>query len=555
MPKPSIEQMREELKKEKAVAKPKASKTPSLEKMRADLKKAPPSDFTQYALKASEFLPAAGGAIGGILGAPAGPITAVGGATLGAAGGEAFRQLAQRALAPEEAPASSTEALEQIGGEALLSGATEYGFGKAAKGLKALSQTAPVAKMIAAGKKAGTEVASVIGNTLTGVPKKNIETLIKQGDEVASTIKKYKGDISEAANEVRSNIMDGIQSLRRDLNSQISKALSSVEADVMIDPKPIYEALESAKNKIDPNLYPEQLGAIDDMIGRIRKIATRNGLVTEGEGGLFLHELNSVKGFLQERAAPSYLKDGQIFIPGKESQKAAKSGAAIARKTLNSASPEIAKANNKLFLLHDIENKINKNLIKPESPDAAIFGVGAGTQGRNKKMLERLGGLLDKDLIGEAEKISAAKEFSQAELLPRDVTGKSLTRMLGGTAVGGSVGGPMGAVVGGALTSPLALKTGIRGAQMLEKATPSILRGAAQFERERIIEGFKESQLNPVTAAEAPTFVENIKKSQVSPVQRAKQLNLLNKHGMIVIEPEEEMQAPHPKNVSKKLGY
>jgi hypothetical protein len=76
----------------------------------------------------SDALPIAGGVIGGIAGLPAAPATmgmsSVGGAALGGAAGESYRQLAARRLGME-APETSTEAAKRIGGKGLEQGAYE----------------------------------------------------------------------------------------------------------------------------------------------------------------------------------------------------------------------------------------------------------------------------------------------------------------------------------------------------------------------------------------------------------------------------------------------
>lgn len=59
---------------------------------------------------AVDWLPAIGGTVGGVLGSAGGPLGTAGGAGLGAAGGEAFRQL----LKPEDAPTTSLGAAEDI---------------------------------------------------------------------------------------------------------------------------------------------------------------------------------------------------------------------------------------------------------------------------------------------------------------------------------------------------------------------------------------------------------------------------------------------------------
>lgn len=68
-------------------------------------------------------LPAIGGIAGGLLGSGLGSIP---GAVIGGAGGEAARQLSRRALG-FEAPQTSSDAAEQIGGEGLRQGAYEVG--------------------------------------------------------------------------------------------------------------------------------------------------------------------------------------------------------------------------------------------------------------------------------------------------------------------------------------------------------------------------------------------------------------------------------------------
>jgi len=57
--------------------------------------------------------------------------------------------------------------------------------------------------------------------------------------------------------------------------------------------------------------------------------------------------------------------------------------------------------------------------------------------------------------------LATAKEFAKPSFLATDSTGKTLTRMALGATAGYLAGGEKGAVVGGALSSPMALKAGI----------------------------------------------------------------------------------------------
>ena len=73
---------------------------------------------------AVEALPMAGGALGGVLGAAGGPLGAMGGAAMGGGGGEAFKQLINRARGAD-APGSPMEAAKNIGISGAVQGAIE----------------------------------------------------------------------------------------------------------------------------------------------------------------------------------------------------------------------------------------------------------------------------------------------------------------------------------------------------------------------------------------------------------------------------------------------
>ena len=160
-------------------------------------------------------------------------------------------------------------------------------------------------------------------------------------------------------------------------------------------------------------------------------------------------------------ADSSYGKPGQIFSIGSEAANAAKSGAAKARQLIDVAEPGVTEMNAKLSKLHDIENNINKNIIKPGKPEAALMSAGSGGNARNVKSLDQLGEFTGTPMLEEAQILAAMRTFGNAKYLPVDTTGKSLTRMGVGTAGGFLLGGPVGAAVGAASTSPATLKGAI----------------------------------------------------------------------------------------------
>lgn len=94
-------------------------------------------------------LPAAGGALGSVLGGAGGTAFgfgiggvpgAIGGAALGTAGGEALRQLIQRARGNQPVPATPLEAATEIGKEGLIGAATEGAGAVAAPVVKGLAK-------------------------------------------------------------------------------------------------------------------------------------------------------------------------------------------------------------------------------------------------------------------------------------------------------------------------------------------------------------------------------------------------------------------------------
>lgn len=101
---------------------------------RQDPRMARPPSTPSMAERATATLPYVGGAVGGLLGAPAGLLGVVGGATLGGGAGEAYRQLANRAFGLPT-PTTPAAAAVDIGREGLGQGAMELGGGLLTQGI------------------------------------------------------------------------------------------------------------------------------------------------------------------------------------------------------------------------------------------------------------------------------------------------------------------------------------------------------------------------------------------------------------------------------------
>lgn len=328
------------------------------------------------------------------------------------------------------------------GGAGLLARGAEKAVAPIAKAASEISQV---------GKQIGTKALSKAGSALTGIPENEIKTYVKNIDEVNALGKKYHGDMATAADDVREGFARDIRGKRQELNGQISTTLKAASPKRNLVIKDVIDTLESEKTKLNPKFKAEEIAAIDDMIAKTKEVMPT--------GKSSLGDLFDLKEHLQERASGSYQKAGQIFIPGKDSQRAAKVAAAEARKILNKAAPEIAEANNKLALMHRIEGDLNKNVIAAGKPEGALLGAGSAPGSRQAKNLQRLDKIVGKDFQGQAEKLSSARRFSDASLLPVDTTGKTFTRLAAGAALG-ALTGP-GAWIGAAFTSPLALKAAI----------------------------------------------------------------------------------------------
>jgi hypothetical protein len=405
----------------------------------------------------------AGGVIGTVAGAPTGPgaiATGVGGAALGGAAGEAYKQLGERYFL-DEGPKTSEEAATKIGTEGLVSGAGQLAGNVAGKGLGLVAKTKPVQGLV---RKVGSGLAKV-GEMATGVPKKIIETFAKKTPEVEQMAKASGDDLQAAADTVRKGMNKAVQSARGRLSGQISKAVEAGEGK-FVDPRPILKSLADEKAKINPKLNPEFIEQIDELARKVKVLSGQNK-----QGKIGLKDANDLKGYLQDVGSSAYHKGGQIFQYGKPTAKAAKAGAAETRKGVNVAAPEIAGANEKLARLHQIEKTSNRNLLKEGASPAGLLSAGSGSNTNNIKALQELGEITGTDMVGEAEKLAAMRTFGDAPLMPMDATGKAVGRvMLGGSTGYAVTGDKEGAMMGAALTSPAALKGMIKGGRGLINA-------------------------------------------------------------------------------------
>lgn len=406
---------------------------------------------------ALEALPVAGGIAGGLVGAPLGLVGIAGGSGLGAAAGKSLEQMGKSVFFDEQ-PASTGQMLKEVGTEGAL-GLLGEGTGQAVT--NALKMAAPVA-----GK-----VGAKIGSALTGITEQEIKTYAKRADQIKQLAKSSDSNVAEAADQIRQKFADKLKSAKDLLNNSIESTLQTSQSKASL--RPVLDELELMKAKINPKLYPEQIKQIDDIVGKISSLGEEVSLL----------ELNQVKRFLQDKASSAYGRPGDIFAVGPEAATAAKGAAAKARGILNELVPQVKQANDQFAKLHDIDDVLNKNILREGKPEASLLAAGSGANQRNASALSELGDMVGMDIMGEAKDLAAMRTFTNPPIMPVDTTGKAAARMGAAGLVGMGVAGPVGAAVGTVAASPTTLKAAIDVGRAMSGKVPvkELTKGATQL--------------------------------------------------------------------------
>ena len=420
-------------------------------------------------------------------------------------------------------------AAKNIAGGAALGGAG-YGAGKAIAA--GAAKVAPYAKSL--GLKAAEE--------LTGIPSKTIQTYANHADEISQMAKSSDNNVAEAADEVRRKFSDAIQSTKQDLNSEISSALK--DSNKTIPVSGTIKQLETFRDGLNPDIHTQDIDQIDKIISKLKGrtigepgntgYAPSNNALSSAPKGeslpssdyelgpsgtlvkktdfpqnssrptnltpyqsprsatdqMPLKDAHELKQYIQGIVSDSYRKPGDIFTSGSRADSALKGTASNLRTLINEAEPRIAKANNSLSELHDIEDSMNKNLISEGKPEAALLAAGSGGNQRNANILKRLSDLTGTNMNEDAEKLSAMRTFGKPAWTPVDTTGKSNARIGLGRVAGGAIGGGIGyaiggehgaaigagagALAGGAATSPAVIKGLIKAGELSPYAAKTL---------------------------------------------------------------------------------
>lgn len=303
--------------------------------------------------------------------------------------------------------------------------------------------------------------AKKIGEGLTGVAPDLIENFAKRTDQINQLIKKSGGNITQMADDIRSELTGGIQKAKGALNGQISAALEGSSKEANIPAQSIIDRLEEAKAKLNPNFKKAAISDLEEMISNVKSQAK--------DGMLDARGLYETKQYLGSEARGAYNKGGQIFTRAGEAARAAKEAAAEARDAIKTHIPEISQADAQLARMHAIEGRLNKNLLAPGTPEGALMAAGSGANPRNAANLRALEEISGVNASQRAKDLATAREFASPGLLPKDFTGKAALRMAVGLGAGGMLDGKEGALIGASLTSPMALKGVINAANVARK--------------------------------------------------------------------------------------
>jgi hypothetical protein len=311
------------------------------------------------------------------------------------------------------------------------------------------------------------KVAAKVAGTVSGVSPELVENYAKNAGAIDKMIKQYGPDLATAADDVRQKFTSTIAKSKKELNSAIGETLARVDPEKRISVTPILESLDKYKAKINPNLHPEELEAIDGMISRISKAAP--------DGVADPKSFYEISQFLNSHASGGFQKPGVIFNRSAPSAKAAVEATAQSRQIIASELPEISQANAQLSRLHRIEANMNKNLIASGKPEGALITAGSSeNRGRNSlALLERATG---GKFVQPAVDLATQKAFTNPGLLPGGAhTGYAVGRMGVGGLLGYEAGGNLqSAIEGAALSSPAAIKALIKGGRAVGKVGSAV---------------------------------------------------------------------------------
>ncbi len=381
-----------------------------------------------------------GGLLGGAAGTAAGPVGtaagSVGGAGLGYGAGESLKNTLYSALGSKEAPQTHEEAL--------------------AGPLKAIPTGAAAemgGQLIGAGvSKVGPRVLSA----LTGAPEQDVNTLLAKPDKILSSVKETGGQVSNNIDQVRREATESLKNYKQGVNKQIGDILEKSPSGKSVDATSILDSLRGERAKLDPDLEPEGVAEINDIIDRVSKKLGDDGK------SISVQDANNLRGYLGKLSKGVQPKPGGervLFQPQDPGARAAKAGSAAARGLLEESAPQVTDELSKLRELRELSRN-SPGLLREGANDAGFLRAGRGADQRHIDTLNKIDELTGGNALEQAQELSATKTFGDAKL------------------------NPLSFVYGGFLKNPAVL----RGAVGINQALGGAPSAAAQFSSRPIIQ-------------------------------------------------------------------
>lgn len=290
----------------------------------------------------ADVAPAAGATVGGLIGAPEGPLASVGGAGMGGMGGAAIQQLIRRALGFPDVPKTSGEAAKDITKQgttqAVIQGATEL-LPFAAGPLKRTAET-QYEKALAPTTKAN----KVITQKIT-------PELIRRGEH---------GSLEDLMQTAKSKIAD--------LNPQLDTAYGATPAAKTVGSGPkIVQDLENLKGKYIVNGQVAQPQAVKAIEG-IQDIVRQQGADISPDS------LRKLKSIFDDPVAQRGGYAG-ADLTSAYALKAQKAAANSIRELMGKANPDVAELNKEISFWLNVQKVTRESGLRQTGQQGGLLKV------------------------------------------------------------------------------------------------------------------------------------------------------------------------------------
>jgi len=423
------------------------------------------SSLKQLGRAFTDYLPAAGSIAGGAIGTATGGFMAgpfgiapglVEGSALGAAAGKALENIIEQNIYNEPKTVSSYTV------EPIIEGVLDVPA--TITGEKIIS---PIVGLAGKGLKK-------VASAFSGVPEKSIETYAKNLDEVNKI-----DDVALEADKIRQSANRAIESFKNTQNSRIAKDIAA-KSELPVDVTNAVNFLEQKIAQKNKKITPEIVSELERELNIIKAVSQFD----EATGIYTTEAKNAAELKSKFQGLGEYTNDQGKTLKKRDYSGFSFTGAAREiRQNLNKVLPDYATANLEIEKLRQLDSRINKNIIKEGAPFNAMVSIGSGNNPMQRKNVENLSNILGRDMITPMEKLAAAQNLNEADLLSSLKTGRAMVPLIAGGAAN-VLGGPIAGATSFLATTPQGIKTSIRIGKAASKIGLTPTRMSSQVMRE-----------------------------------------------------------------------